>query len=122
MLSKALDLTSGVTFYLHSGVYLFSKYSLVLITTGSKINGAWSFLKSRYLFPRKMVDPTLAEMGKNLNEAMKMLEDNQRYMQRITTAKPISVCAKGRIINVTVIKQERTRFPGSLSSYCHSEA
>uniref|UniRef100_A0A8C5THY5 Pyridoxal-dependent decarboxylase domain-containing protein 1 n=1 Tax=Malurus cyaneus samueli TaxID=2593467 RepID=A0A8C5THY5_9PASS len=25
-----------------------------------------------------MVDPTLAEMGKNLNEAMKMLEDNQR--------------------------------------------
>ncbi|XP_074136710.1 LOW QUALITY PROTEIN: pyridoxal-dependent decarboxylase domain-containing protein 1 [Sminthopsis crassicaudata] len=26
----------------------------------------------------KMVDPTLAEMGKNLNEAMKMLEDNQR--------------------------------------------
>ncbi|XP_053132323.1 pyridoxal-dependent decarboxylase domain-containing protein 1 isoform X1 [Hemicordylus capensis] len=25
----------------------------------------------------KMVDPTLAEMGKNLNEAMKMLEDNQ---------------------------------------------
>ncbi|XP_041893774.1 pyridoxal-dependent decarboxylase domain-containing protein 1 isoform X3 [Corvus kubaryi] len=26
----------------------------------------------------QMVDPTLAEMGKNLNEAMKMLEDNQR--------------------------------------------
>uniref|UniRef100_A0A8B9TWS4 Pyridoxal-dependent decarboxylase domain-containing protein 1 n=1 Tax=Anas platyrhynchos TaxID=8839 RepID=A0A8B9TWS4_ANAPL len=26
----------------------------------------------------EMVDPTLAEMGKNLNEAMKMLEDNQR--------------------------------------------
>ncbi|XP_031462586.1 pyridoxal-dependent decarboxylase domain-containing protein 1 isoform X3 [Phasianus colchicus] len=26
----------------------------------------------------KMVDPTLAEMGKNLNEAMKMLEDSQR--------------------------------------------
>lgn len=34
-----------------------------------------------------MVDPTLAEMGKNLNEAMKMLEDNQRYIQRITTIK-----------------------------------
>ncbi|KAH1183649.1 hypothetical protein KIL84_014265 [Mauremys mutica] len=29
----------------------------------------------------KMVDPTLAEMGKNLNEAMKMLEDNQRKME-----------------------------------------
>uniref|UniRef100_A0A8U7NP98 Pyridoxal-dependent decarboxylase domain-containing protein 1 n=1 Tax=Corvus moneduloides TaxID=1196302 RepID=A0A8U7NP98_CORMO len=28
--------------------------------------------------PVQMVDPTLAEMGKNLNEAMKMLEDNQR--------------------------------------------
>ncbi|XP_043568055.1 pyridoxal-dependent decarboxylase domain-containing protein 1 isoform X2 [Chiloscyllium plagiosum] len=26
----------------------------------------------------KMVDPTLAEMGRNLNEAMKMLEDSQR--------------------------------------------
>uniref|UniRef100_F6VXE3 Pyridoxal-dependent decarboxylase domain-containing protein 1 n=2 Tax=Ornithorhynchus anatinus TaxID=9258 RepID=F6VXE3_ORNAN len=26
----------------------------------------------------KMVDPALAEMGKNLNEAMRMLEDNQR--------------------------------------------
>lgn len=30
-----------------------------------------------------MVDPTLAEMGKNLNEAMKMLEDNQRCVQSI---------------------------------------
>ncbi|XP_062491286.1 pyridoxal-dependent decarboxylase domain-containing protein 1 isoform X1 [Pezoporus occidentalis] len=29
----------------------------------------------------KMVDPTLAEMGKNLNEAMKMLEDNQRKVE-----------------------------------------
>uniref|UniRef100_A0A8C3SLT2 Pyridoxal-dependent decarboxylase domain-containing protein 1 n=2 Tax=Chelydra serpentina TaxID=8475 RepID=A0A8C3SLT2_CHESE len=29
----------------------------------------------------KMVDPTLAEMGKNLNEAMKMLEDNQRKIE-----------------------------------------
>uniref|UniRef100_A0A8D0GTW4 Pyridoxal-dependent decarboxylase domain-containing protein 1 n=1 Tax=Sphenodon punctatus TaxID=8508 RepID=A0A8D0GTW4_SPHPU len=29
----------------------------------------------------KMVDPTLAEMGKNLNEAMKMLEDNQRQVE-----------------------------------------
>ncbi|XP_019362953.1 PREDICTED: pyridoxal-dependent decarboxylase domain-containing protein 1 isoform X2 [Gavialis gangeticus] len=28
-----------------------------------------------------MVDPTLAEMGKNLNEAMKMLEDNQRKVE-----------------------------------------
>ncbi|KAK2533329.1 hypothetical protein Q9233_004543 [Columba guinea] len=28
-----------------------------------------------------MVDPTLAEMGKNLNEAMKMLEDNQRKLE-----------------------------------------
>lgn len=63
-----------------------------------------------------MVDPTLAEMGKNLNEAMKMLEDNQRYVQRITTTKTIAVCATGRIINVTVIKQERTRFPSSLRS------
>uniref|UniRef100_A0A8D2JES8 Pyridoxal-dependent decarboxylase domain-containing protein 1 n=1 Tax=Varanus komodoensis TaxID=61221 RepID=A0A8D2JES8_VARKO len=27
-----------------------------------------------------MVDPTLAEMGKNLNEAMKLLEDTQRYV------------------------------------------
>ncbi|EMP37347.1 Pyridoxal-dependent decarboxylase domain-containing protein 1 [Chelonia mydas] len=29
----------------------------------------------------KMVDPTLAEMGKNLNEAMKILEDNQRKIE-----------------------------------------
>ncbi|XP_065589059.1 pyridoxal-dependent decarboxylase domain-containing protein 1 isoform X3 [Cyrtonyx montezumae] len=29
----------------------------------------------------KMVDPTLAEMGKNLNEAMKMLEDSQRKVE-----------------------------------------
>uniref|UniRef100_H3AXD1 Pyridoxal-dependent decarboxylase domain-containing protein 1 n=1 Tax=Latimeria chalumnae TaxID=7897 RepID=H3AXD1_LATCH len=29
-------------------------------------------------FTQMMVDPTLAEMGKNLNEAMKMLEDSQR--------------------------------------------
>ncbi|XP_034286125.1 pyridoxal-dependent decarboxylase domain-containing protein 1 [Pantherophis guttatus] len=29
----------------------------------------------------KMVDPTLAEMGKNLNEAMKLLEDNQRKVE-----------------------------------------
>uniref|UniRef100_A0A8C0BSN1 Pyridoxal-dependent decarboxylase domain-containing protein 1 n=1 Tax=Buteo japonicus TaxID=224669 RepID=A0A8C0BSN1_9AVES len=50
-----------------------------------------------------MVDPTLAEMGKNLNEAMKMLEDNQRYVQRITTTKTIAVCAKGRIINVDMV-------------------
>ncbi|XP_015731914.1 pyridoxal-dependent decarboxylase domain-containing protein 1 isoform X2 [Coturnix japonica] len=28
-----------------------------------------------------MVDPTLAEMGKNLNEAMKMLEDSQRKVE-----------------------------------------
>uniref|UniRef100_A0A8C6XTF4 Pyridoxal-dependent decarboxylase domain-containing protein 1 n=1 Tax=Naja naja TaxID=35670 RepID=A0A8C6XTF4_NAJNA len=28
-----------------------------------------------------MVDPTLAEMGKNLNEAMKLLEDNQRKVE-----------------------------------------
>lgn len=69
-----------------------------------------------------MVDPTLAEMGKNLNEAMKMLEDNQRYVQRLTTTNPISVCAKGRIINITVTKQERTHFAGCLRSYCHSEA
>lgn len=69
-----------------------------------------------------MVDPTLAEMGKNLNEAMKMLEDNQRYVQRITTTKTIAVCAKGRIINVAVIKQVRTNFHSSLSPYCLSEA
>uniref|UniRef100_A0A8C0JFY1 Pyridoxal-dependent decarboxylase domain-containing protein 1 n=1 Tax=Chelonoidis abingdonii TaxID=106734 RepID=A0A8C0JFY1_CHEAB len=31
--------------------------------------------------PTQMVDPTLAEMGKNLNEAMKMLEDNQRKIE-----------------------------------------
>lgn len=67
-----------------------------------------------------MVDPTLAEMGKNLNEAMKMLEDNQRYVQRMTT-KTIAVCAKGRIINVAAIKQETTNFPSSLRSYCHSD-
>uniref|UniRef100_A0A4W3HUN6 Pyridoxal-dependent decarboxylase domain-containing protein 1 n=1 Tax=Callorhinchus milii TaxID=7868 RepID=A0A4W3HUN6_CALMI len=30
--------------------------------------------------PQVMVDPTLAEMGKNLNEAMKILENNQREM------------------------------------------
>ncbi|XP_029432297.1 pyridoxal-dependent decarboxylase domain-containing protein 1 isoform X2 [Rhinatrema bivittatum] len=30
----------------------------------------------------KMVDPTLAEMGKNLNEAMRMLEDNQRKEEK----------------------------------------
>lgn len=70
----------------------------------------------------KMVDPTLAEMGKNLNEAMKMLEDNQRCVQRTITAKTIPVCSKGRIINVAVMKQERTNFPSSLRSYCHSEA
>ncbi|XP_044289106.1 pyridoxal-dependent decarboxylase domain-containing protein 1 isoform X2 [Varanus komodoensis] len=29
----------------------------------------------------KMVDPTLAEMGKNLNEAMKLLEDTQRKVE-----------------------------------------
>uniref|UniRef100_A0A8V0Z632 Pyridoxal-dependent decarboxylase domain-containing protein 1 n=1 Tax=Gallus gallus TaxID=9031 RepID=A0A8V0Z632_CHICK len=29
----------------------------------------------------KVVDPTLAEMGKNLNEAMKMLEDSQRKVE-----------------------------------------
>ncbi|XP_072838515.2 pyridoxal-dependent decarboxylase domain-containing protein 1 [Pogona vitticeps] len=29
----------------------------------------------------KMVDPALAEMGKNLNEAMKLLEDNQRKVE-----------------------------------------
>ncbi|KAM4698566.1 pyridoxal-dependent decarboxylase domain-containing protein 1 [Rhinophrynus dorsalis] len=29
----------------------------------------------------QMVDPTLAEMGKNLNEAMKMLEDNHRPVE-----------------------------------------
>ena len=31
-------------------------------------------------FKQQMVDPALAEMGKNLNEAMKLLEDNQRYL------------------------------------------
>ncbi|POI34877.1 hypothetical protein CIB84_001373 [Bambusicola thoracicus] len=30
---------------------------------------------------KKVVDPTLAEMGKNLNEAMKMLEDSQRKVE-----------------------------------------
>jgi len=69
-----------------------------------------------------MVDSTLAEMGKNLNEAMKMLEDNQRYVQMIRTTKTIAVCAKGRVINVTVTKWERTPFPSRLRSYCHSEA
>lgn len=69
-----------------------------------------------------MVDPTLAEMGKNLNEAMKMLEDNQRYVQTILTTKIIPVCAKGGIINVDVMKQEGTNFPSSLRSCCHSEA
>lgn len=49
-----------------------------------------------------MVDPTLAEMGKNLNEAMKMLEDNQRCVQRI--------------INVTLVKQERNHFHSSVMS------
>ncbi|XP_068100878.1 pyridoxal-dependent decarboxylase domain-containing protein 1 isoform X2 [Hyperolius riggenbachi] len=34
-------------------------------------------MQSHTAFPQ-MVDPTLAEMGKNLNEAMKMLEDGQR--------------------------------------------
>lgn len=49
-----------------------------------------------------MVDPTLAEMGKNLNEAMKMLEDNERCVQRI--------------INVAVVKQERIHFHSSVTS------
>ncbi|XP_075686260.1 pyridoxal-dependent decarboxylase domain-containing protein 1 isoform X2 [Rhinoderma darwinii] len=34
-------------------------------------------MQSQRTFPQ-MVDPTLAEMGKNLNEAMKMLEDGQK--------------------------------------------
>lgn len=53
----------------------------------SKINDVLVFDRSYLLFSWQMVDPTLAEMGKNLNEAMKMLEDNQRYVQRITTIK-----------------------------------
>lgn len=39
-----------------------------------------------------MVDPTLAEMGKNLNEAMKILEDNQRYLQRVMAARTADTC------------------------------
>ncbi|KAH0631879.1 hypothetical protein JD844_019772 [Phrynosoma platyrhinos] len=34
-----------------------------------------------FFFLIQMVDPTLAEMGKNLNEAMKLLEDNQRKVE-----------------------------------------
>uniref|UniRef100_A0A8C8VMT1 Pyridoxal-dependent decarboxylase domain-containing protein 1 n=1 Tax=Pelusios castaneus TaxID=367368 RepID=A0A8C8VMT1_9SAUR len=44
-------------------------------------------IPSIFLSNKHIVDPTLAEMGKNLNEAMKMLEDNQRYLQRIMAAR-----------------------------------
>lgn len=32
-----------------------------------------------FQFVSQIADPTLAEMGKNLKEAMKMLEDSQRW-------------------------------------------
>uniref|UniRef100_A0A8C2S8P0 Uncharacterized protein n=1 Tax=Capra hircus TaxID=9925 RepID=A0A8C2S8P0_CAPHI len=35
-------------------------------------------------------DPTLAEMGKNLKEAMKMLEDSQRRTEEENGKKPLS--------------------------------
>ncbi|XP_059835338.1 pyridoxal-dependent decarboxylase domain-containing protein 1 isoform X2 [Hypanus sabinus] len=38
----------------------------------------------------KMVDPTLAEMGKNLNEAMKMLEETQREVDEESEKKRFS--------------------------------
>ncbi|PKU44999.1 pyridoxal-dependent decarboxylase domain-containing protein 1 [Limosa lapponica baueri] len=51
-----------------------------------------------------MVDPTLAEMGKNLNEAMKMLEDSQRKVEEENekkyARKDIPGPLQGRLQNV----------------------
>ncbi|XP_078415262.1 pyridoxal-dependent decarboxylase domain-containing protein 1 isoform X3 [Cetorhinus maximus] len=58
----------------------------------------------------KMVDPTLAEMGKNLNEAMKMLEDSQREAdeereKKKYTRKDIPGPLQGSGQNMTAILQ-----------------
>uniref|UniRef100_A0A8D1W9M0 Pyridoxal-dependent decarboxylase domain-containing protein 1 n=1 Tax=Sus scrofa TaxID=9823 RepID=A0A8D1W9M0_PIG len=44
----------------------------------------------QFLVPSKIADPTLAEMGKNLKEAMKMLEDGQRRSEEENGKKLIS--------------------------------
>lgn len=39
----------------------------------------WDYYNLTFFkFVSQIADPTLAEMGKNLKEAMKMLEDSQR--------------------------------------------
>lgn len=53
-----------------------------------------------------MVDPTLAEMGKNLNEAMKMLEDNQRYNK-----KQLLFVLRGGLFVSLALSRETPHFP-----------
>lgn len=70
-----------------------------------------------------MVDPTLAEMGKNLNEAMKMLEDNQRCVGIIGHNKKQQVFVlRGGLFVSLALSRKNPHFPGSLRSHCHSEA